>query len=135
MILMAECGVLVVDDEVPYVGVLREILTSYGLDVLVAYQGHQALNLVDSVRPSLIMLDMMMPGMDGLTLLRQLRSQPGLAATPVIMVSANSESRERESALAAGANAFLEKPFSAKELRALLRTFVTVPDTSELEKG
>jgi CheY-like chemotaxis protein len=132
---MAECAVLVVDDEVPYVGVLREILTSYGLDVLVAYQGHQALNLVGTVQPNLIMLDMMMPGMDGLTLLRQLRSQPATAATPVIMVSANPESRERETALAAGANSFLEKPFSAKELRAVLRIFIEVPDTSELERG
>jgi two-component system response regulator VicR len=132
---MAECAVLVVDDEVPYVGVLREILTSYGLDVLVAYQGHQALNLVGNVQPNLIMLDMVMPGMDGLTLLRQLRSQPALATTPVIMVSANSEADDGPQALAAGANAFLEKPFSAKELRAVLRTFIAVPDTSELEKG
>ena len=132
---MAHCGVLVVDDEVPYVGVLREILTSYGLDVLVAYQGHQALNLVESVKPNLIMLDMMMPGIDGLTLLRQLRQQPGLRDTPVIMVSANAANKDRESALSAGADAFLAKPFSAKELRAALRTFVEVPDTSELAKG
>ncbi len=132
---MANCGVLVVDDEVPYVGVLREILTSYGLDVLVAYQGHQALNLVEGVKPSLIMLDMMMPGLDGVSLLRQLRQQPSLRETPVIMVSANTTDKDREIALSAGANAFLAKPFSAKELRAVLRGFVEVPDTSELEKG
>jgi DNA-binding response OmpR family regulator len=132
---VVNCGVLVVDDEVPYVGVLREILTSYGLDVLVAYQGHQALNLVESVKPNLIMLDMMMPGMDGLTLLRQLRLESALRETPVIMVSANTTDNDREVALSAGANAFLAKPFSAKELRAVLRAFVEVPDTSDLQKG
>ena len=132
---MAQCAVLVVDDEVPYCAVVREILASYHLDVLVAYQGTQALSLLESVKPNLILLDMMMPGIDGLTLLRQMRQQPALANTPVVMVSANTMNNDRERSLAAGANAFLAKPFSAKELRAVLRTFVEVPDTSELEKG
>ena len=132
---MTRCAVLVIDDEIPYTGVLREILASYGLDVLVAYHSGQALGLLDGVRPNLIMLDMMMPGMDGLTLLRRLRQQSALKDTPVIMVSANVVHTDREAALSAGADAFLSKPFSAKELRAALRPFVDVPDTSELEKG
>jgi len=78
---------------------------------------------------------MMMPGMDGLTLLRRLRQQAALKDTPVIMVSANVVNKDREAALSAGADAYLSKPFSAKELRAALRPFVDVPDTSELEKG
>ena len=132
---MTRCAVLVIDDEIPYTGVLREILASYGLDVLVAYHSGQALGLLDGVRPNLIMLDMMMPGMDGLTLLRRLRQQAALKDTPVIMVSVKVVNKVREAARAAGAGAFLSKPFSAKELRAALRPFVDVPDTSELEKG
>ncbi len=132
---MTRCAVLVVDDEISYTGVLREILASYGLDVLVAYHGDQALGMLDSVRPNLIMLDMMMPGIDGLTLLRRLRNEPALKETPVIMVSANVVNHHKEAALSAGADAFLEKPFSAKELRTALRPFVEIPDTSDLDKG
>jgi putative two-component system response regulator len=127
--------VLVVDDEISYTGVLREILASYGLDVLVAYHGDQALGMLESVQPNLIMLDMMMPGIDGLTLLNRVRREAALRDTPVIVVSANVVNQEKQKALSAGADAFLEKPFSAKELRAALRPFVEIPDTSELEKG
>lgn len=130
---MACCAVLVVDDEISYTGVLREILASYGLDVLVAYHGGQAFDLLETVHPSLIMLDMMMPGMDGLTLLHRLREQPALRETPVIIVSANVVNQQKEAALSAGADAFLEKPFSAKELRAALRPFIEIPDTAELD--
>jgi CheY-like chemotaxis protein len=125
--------VLVVDDEISYTGVLREILASYGLDVLVAYHGGQAFDLLETVHPNLIMLDMMMPGMDGLTLLHRLREQPALRETPVIIVSANVVNQQKEAALSAGADAFLEKPFSAKELRAALRPFIEIPDTAELD--
>lgn len=132
---MTRCAVLVVDDEISYTGVLREILASYGLDVLVAYHGDQALGMLESVQPNLIMLDMMMPGIDGLTLLNRVRREAALRDTPVIVVSANVVNQEKQKALSAGADAFLEKPFSAKELRAALRPFVEIPDTSELEKG
>ncbi|HSB89267.1 MAG TPA: response regulator [Anaerolineales bacterium] len=132
---MTRCAVLVVDDEISYTGVLREILASYGLDVLVAYHGDQALGMLESVQPNLIMLDMMMPGIDGLTLLNRVRRETALRDTPVIVVSANVVNQEKQKALSAGADAFLEKPFSAKELRAALRPFVEIPDTSELEKG
>ena len=132
---MTRCAVLVVDDEISYTGVLREILASYGLDVLVAYHGDQALGMLESVQPNLIMLDMMMPGIDGLTLLNRVRGEAALRDTPVIIVSANVVNQEKQKALSAGADAFLEKPFSAKELRAALRPFVEIPDTSELEKG
>ena len=75
---------------------------------------------------------MMMPVMDGLTLLRHIRSRPAFKTTPVIMVSAKVMPDEKQSAFKAGASAFLAKPFNTRELRAAIRPFVQIPDTGIL---
>lgn len=132
---MAVSAVLVVDDEVPYTGVLQEILSSYGLNAVISHRADHALAILESLQPRLILLDMMMPEMDGLTLLRYIRARPGFEETPVIMVSAKVLPDEKKAAYKAGATAFLAKPFSARELRAAIRPFVRVPDTGTLNQG
>jgi CheY-like chemotaxis protein len=125
-------AVLVVDDEVPYTGVLQEILNSYGLNAVISHRADHALAILDSLQPRLILLDMMMPEMDGLTMLRHIRARSNFRMTPVIMVSAKVMPDEKKSAFKAGATAFLAKPFSARELRAAIRPFVQIPDTGVL---
>ena len=79
-----------------------------------------------------MLLDIMMPEIDGLTVIRRIRSHPDWTDIPVIVVSAKVLSEDRSAALNAGANAFLPKPFSAHDLRVALRQFVAVPDTGKL---
>ncbi len=79
-----------------------------------------------------MLLDIMMPEIDGLTVIRRIRSRPDWIDIPVIVVSAKVLSEDRSAALNAGANAFLPKPFSAHDLRVALRPFVAVPDTGKL---
>ncbi len=129
---MHHSAVLVVDDEVPYTGVLQEILNSYGLNAVISHRAEHTLAILDSLQPRVILLDMMMPEMDGLTLLRHIRARRGFENTPVIMVSAKVMSEDQQAARQAGATSFLAKPFGARELRAAIRPFVHVPDTGIL---
>ena len=108
------------------------MLESYGFVTHVAYNAVDALSLLESVTPNLVLLDIMMPEIDGLTVIRRIRSRPDWVDLPVIVVSAKVLTEDRSAALNAGADAFLPKPFSAHELRAALRPFVAVPDTGSL---
>jgi len=110
--------ILVVDDEQPFCEVVAEILTTFGYPVLKAFNATQALEVLESVTPVLIILDIMMPDVDGLTLVRRFRADPRLSKIPVIMSSAKYLMEDRAEAINAGASAYLTKPFSAAELRS-----------------
>lgn len=125
--------VLIVDDEEGYCSIVRTILEGYGLQVYVAYTASGALAILKGIKPDLLVVDVMMPGIDGLDLVRGLRRVPDWDHTPIIVASAKVMKGDREAALEAGADAFLEKPFSAKEMRALLRRFILLPGTDVLE--
>jgi DNA-binding response OmpR family regulator len=73
------------------------------------------------VEPDILVLDVMLPGRSGLDILRELRDDPAKAALPVLMLTAKGQARDREQAMALGANAFLTKPFSNDELVATVR--------------
>ena len=108
--------ILVADDEAVLRALVRATLSSAGYDVLEAADGDEALELARSARPDLIVLDLMMPGKSGLDVLRELRADPELAATPVVMLTARTRAADREAAAEAGADRFLAKPFSPREL-------------------
>ena len=129
---IAKSAILVVDDEIIYCDVITDILESYGFVTHVAHNSVDALSLLESITPDLVLLDIMMPEIDGLTVVRRIRSRPGWIDITVIVVSAKVLSEDRTAAFNAGANAFLPKPFSTHELRVSLRPFVTVPDTGKL---
>lgn len=131
--MIAKSAILVVDDEVTYCDVVADILESYGFVTHIAYSAAEGLNLLETIIPSLVLLDVMMPEVDGLTVLRRIRSHPRWLDIPVIVASAKVLPDDRFAAFDAGADSFLPKPFTAKELRAALRPFVTVPDTGSLE--
>jgi CheY-like chemotaxis protein len=126
-------AILVVDDEVTYCDVIADILETYGFTTHIAYSAAGALVLLDSVTPDLVLLDVMMPEIDGLTMLKQLRTESDWTEIPVIVASAKVLPEDVSAAFDAGADVFLPKPFTAKELRTALREFVAVPDTGSLE--
>ena len=126
---MRSATVMLVDDEGPYGEVMTEILGSYGLEVHVASDAVEALALLTQVAPDVILLDIMMPKMDGIMLMRLLLSDPSWPRIPIIVISAKAMPEERHRAVSSGANAFLAKPFTVQELRSVLCQFVPIQDT------
>jgi len=116
--------VMVVDDQESYTDMMSRVLIEYGLQVFIANDANQAFGLLDSVTPDLILLDVMMPGVDGIAFLRRLRADPRLGIVPVLLVTAYLDTLER--GIAAGAQGYLTKPFSAQQLRAAIAGFLQV---------
>jgi DNA-binding response OmpR family regulator len=114
--------ILLVEDTVELAQVIRRELEAAGYQVLLATDGLTALQLHESERPDLVILDWMLPGVDGLEVLRRVRQR---AATPVLMLTARGEETDRVVGLELGADDYLTKPFGMRELvarvRALLR--------------
>ncbi len=119
--------ILVVDDDPSFCMIMREILRADGYDVRLAYSVHQALSMLQQITPDLILSDVMMPEVDGLTLIRNLRTDPFLSAIPAIVVSAKAMPEERKAARNAGANAFISKPFQLQDLREVISAFLPCP--------
>lgn len=112
---MAGSRVLVVDDEPTVRDVVVQYLRRDGHEVTEAVDGHQALELLASAPPDLVVLDLMLPGVDGLEVLRRLRATSDV---PVIMLTALAEERDRVTGLELGADDYVVKPFSPRELAA-----------------
>jgi adenylate cyclase len=117
--------ILVVDDTPANIKLLDAVLGSQGYTVLPAASGAEALSLVDQEPPDLVLLDILMPGMDGYEVCRRLRAQPATAHLPVIMITA-SETKDKIKGLEAGADDFLAKPFDQAELLARVRSLLRV---------
>lgn len=124
--------VLVIDDEVVYCDVIRLVLEDYGVDVLMAHSVSQAIDLIRDTRPDMFIVDIMMPDVDGLQFARRMRSDPIHGKEPILIASAKAMPGDREAALDAGASEFLTKPFTSKQLRDILRTYLPLPATAEL---
>jgi two-component system, OmpR family, response regulator ResD len=115
--------VLIADDDIVVRDVVRRYLERDGLDVLIAHNGTEALRLLGSERIDVAVLDVMMPGPDGLSLCRSLR-QRGDYAVPVILLTALGEEDDRIAGLEAGADDYLTKPFSPRELALRVRSLL-----------
>lgn len=129
--------VLIADDDTVVRDVVRRYLERDGLDVSIAHDGTEALRLLDSGQIDVAVLDVMMPGSDGLSLCRDLRRE-GDYSMPVILLTALGEEDDRIAGLEAGADDYLTKPFSPRELalrvRSVLRrsSGLTMPVPTEL---
>ena len=110
--------ILVVDDEPHIRRVLSAILGQCGYDVTMANDGAEGLDQLRSDPVDLVILDLMMPGANGLEILSQIRADPARSETPVIILTAKGQDTDRDAALAGGADDFLTKPFSPKKLIA-----------------
>lgn len=113
---MDSYSVLVVDDEPNIVLSLRFLMRAEGYPVHVACDGHQALELARAHRPQVILLDLMLPGQDGYEVCQQLRETPGVQDSGIIMLTARGRETEREKGLALGADDYVTKPFSTRDL-------------------
>jgi two-component system KDP operon response regulator KdpE len=116
--------ILVVDDEEDILQFLRMVLGERGYRVLTAAGGEDALTQAQMHRPDLILLDVMMPDMDGWEVLKVLRSDEDTAGLPVAMLSARSEARDRMQGLREGAADYVCKPFSLDELFAKIEAII-----------
>lgn len=129
-------SILVVDDEPLTRNLLRLMLEPAGYRVAGASDGFEALDMVKEIQPDIMILDVMMPAMDGITVCRKLRGEVETATLPIIMLSGKVHRDAIQEGLAAGANRYLAKPMSRtgllQELRELLGGNEVRPDT---EKG
>ncbi len=114
-------SILVVEDESALAEVLRYNLESEGFKVTVAHDGRSAMEQIEDARPDLVILDWMLPEMSGLDICRTMRRRPELRDVPVIMLTAKGEEYDRVRGLDAGADDYVVKPFSPKELIARVR--------------
>jgi DNA-binding response OmpR family regulator len=113
--------ILVVDDDAFIRRPLEFILREEGYQPVTAADAAEGLRAIESCLPDLIVLDVMMPGKDGLTWCGELKSDPRYAAIPIVLLSARGQERDRERAIALGAADFLTKPYSPHELKRRVR--------------
>jgi DNA-binding response OmpR family regulator len=113
--------VLVVDDEPNIVMSLRFLMEREGLEVEVAPTGEAALQALERPPADLVLLDVMMPEIDGFEVCQRIRAHPTWAATPIIMLTAKGRDVERDKGRALGADDYITKPFSTRELVARIK--------------
>ena len=118
---MKKKKIIVVEDEPDLVDVVTYNLQREGYLVLTAQRGDEGLNLIRSERPDLVLLDLMLPGMDGLSICRQMKSDGSLSEIPIIIASAKGEESDVVIGLEMGADDYLAKPFSPRELLARIK--------------
>jgi DNA-binding response OmpR family regulator len=116
--------VLLIEDEPNIAEAILFILSRDGWEVTVEENGAQALPRVADVKPDLVILDLMLPGMSGLEILSSLRADPATEDLRVLMLTAKGQGRDREAAERAGVSAFMSKPFSNAEMRAQVRALM-----------
>lgn len=113
--------VLVVDDEVYIVHILEFSLSMEGYEVVTASTGEEALQKMREARPDLVVLDVMMPGMDGYQVCQEVRGDAELSDIPILMLSAKGRAVDRDLGLDNGADQYIVKPFSPRELLERIR--------------
>ena len=117
--------VLIVDDSPEALGFLTEALEQSGFSVLIATSGASALNIVDRITPDIILLDAVMPGMDGFDTCLRLKANPAASPVPVVFMTGLTETEHVVRALEAGGVDYLTKPINIDELRARIRVHLT----------
>jgi DNA-binding response OmpR family regulator len=113
--------ILIADDEPHIVTALEFLLKAAGYEVAVARTGDEALALIGNGRPELVLLDVMMPGRSGYEVCREIRARPELAAMKVVMLSAKGGEPDVRQGMEAGADHYITKPFSNRELLDTIR--------------
>lgn len=116
--------ILIVDDEPNIVISLEFLMKKEGFEVAVANDGDEALSKVGSFNPDLLLLDVMMPKKSGFEVCEALRSDPGKAGLLIVMLTAKGRDTEVAKGLAIGADAYVTKPFSTKELVSKVKTML-----------
>ncbi|NOD35098.1 MULTISPECIES: response regulator transcription factor [unclassified Ruegeria] len=113
--------VLLIEDEPNIAEAIRFLLSREGWQVEIHGDGTDALEVIQGAQPDLVILDVMLPGKNGMDILRDLREMEELASLPVLMLTARGQSRDREMAENAGVSRFMTKPFSNAEVLTAVR--------------
>ena len=116
--------ILVVDDEIDVVEVVEMILELEGYKVLKAYDGKEALAAVEKEIPDLVILDIMMPEIDGVEVCRRFRANEKLNNVPIVMFSAKISAYDKKESFEAGADGFISKPFNARGFISGIKTYL-----------
>lgn len=131
--------ILIVEDERDIADLIAFNLQRAGYEAIKAYDGIEGTEVALRERPDLILLDLMLPGRDGYSVFRELRRDPRTVNTPVIMLTARAQTEDRIQGLEAGADDYLTKPFSPKELmlrvQAVLKRFDPTPGAVDFSYG
>jgi two-component system phosphate regulon response regulator PhoB len=121
---MTKETILIVDDEEDIIELIQYNLKNEGYSILTAEAGEQAIKIAKQARPDLIVLDLMLPGMDGLEVTRYLRSNDQTRDLPIVILTAKGEESDIITGLELGANDYISKPFSPKVLTARIRAIL-----------
>ncbi len=115
---------LVVDDSASMRQLVSFTITNAGYDVLVAQDGTDALEKLRGTEVAMVITDLNMPGMDGIALIKTLRSMPDYKFIPIVMLTTEAEERKKQAGKEAGASGWIIKPFSPEQLLGVVRKFV-----------
>lgn len=118
--------ILVADDNAMNLDILRTRLAAHGYEILIAADGEEAVDVARRERPDLILLDIMMPKLDGFEVCRQLRTDPGLPFVPIILVTAKGDSKDVVAGLEAGGDEYLTKPVDQSALLARVKSMLRI---------
>lgn len=126
-----DAAILIVDDAPANLGMLRKLMTQQGYQTFVATSGEKAISIARRVHPDLILLDVVMPGMDGLETCRQLKQHPGTERIPVIFMSARTETDDVVAGFDIGAVDYISKPLRMAEVCARVRAQLQIRSSSD----
>lgn len=127
--------ILIIEDERDIRDLVAHYLTKEGYRVEFALDGAKGLSLAKTLKPDLIILDLMLPELDGLEVCKKLRADPKTAVMPIIMLTAKGEETDKIVGLELGADDYLTKPFSAKELTARIKALLRRTEPSHTAKA
>ncbi|HPD57273.1 MAG TPA: response regulator [Smithellaceae bacterium] len=116
--------ILIVDDEKDIVDLIAYNLESEGFSVAKAYDGESAIRMIKAKKPDLVILDLMLPGINGIDVCKNLRANPATSDLPIIMLTAKADEVDKVVGLEIGADDYITKPFSVKELMARIRSIL-----------
>ncbi len=117
--------ILVVEDQEDNRIILRDLLTSAGFDVIEALNGQAGVDLAETERPDLILMDIQLPVLDGYEATRRIKGNPSLSSIPIIAVTSYALSGDEAKAMAAGCDGYVTKPFRSRDLLEKVREFLS----------
>ncbi len=120
--------IMVIDDDEDFTNLYKKTLLAAGYDAIAINQSSVAIEMAYLVKPDIFVIDLMMPDIDGFQLCRMLRADPVFKNTPIIIVTALTDTDSKMIAMGAGANDYLAKPFSVDKLKIRINTLLKVMD-------
>lgn len=127
---MSETRILIVDDDPNSRDIVQTFLESRGYQVATAEDGQEALAMLEELKPELVLLDVMMPGMDGWEVARVIKNHPDFGRTRVVMLTARSDFSDKTEGLRAGADDYIVKPIRLEELAERVEKNLAVREKS-----